>query len=109
MASGKFFARLYLFDTDQYELEVWDHDLVPMEGGNRPISEWVREHLTCGGYDFRELLDLPAEGDFQIVFSGTISGRWDYFDEWDEEVDIEKCEFQIMPATFAESFYVDKR
>ena len=108
MAKGKFFARLYLFDIDQYELEVWDHDLVPMENATRPISEWAREHLECSGYDFRELLGLPKEGDFQVVFSGEIVGWWSHSfegDEWEEDLEIEKCEFKEMPAEFAKHFY----
>lgn len=107
MVRGKFFARLYIFDIDQYELEVWDHELEPMEGGQESVSKWARRHLECG-CDFRELLGLPKEGDFQVIFSGEIMGWWGggYSpDEWEEDLEIEKCLFKEMPAEYAKYFY----
>jgi len=80
-----------------------------MVEGRLSGSEWTREHLG-GCYtekDLRELLEVPAEGAFQVVFKGMMDGcesgcPWDGV-EWDEWFDVEESLFAPIPAECAEA------
>lgn len=115
MTTGEFFARLYLYSNEPYDfqLEVWDNELEPMDGDKCPVSVWAGEYLhNLNNKDFRELLKLPAEGAFQAVFSGIIRGWWSNgyeYNEWEEEIDeITTCEFAEIPEAFLKTLDEDQ-
>jgi hypothetical protein len=96
MAKAKFFARVWVWDTgDPSQIEVWSNDLDPMEPMKISAAEWVHNHLAeCySDEDLRQLIGLPATGNFQVVFSGYIDGTtvgWEIqeWDEWVEDITI---------------------
>ena len=65
-------GRAWFFD-DQVELEVWEYKLEPMVLNRRSGAEWCNEHLSMySDEDLREILKVPADGDYQIIFKGFI-------------------------------------
>jgi hypothetical protein len=103
-SSGFFRARITVENGDTQEVEIWDDELTPFEGGKVSIREWVREHL--GNYDneaLRELLGLPATGNFEAVIEGVISGSFsEWTQEWDEDLEIRSTRTQSIPDSFYE-------
>lgn len=97
----KFKARIIVEDGGTKEIEVWDDEFTPFEGGKRPIRDWVREHL-CESYTeeaLRELLEVAKEGNFEVLVEGTLRGFYTGWEtqEWDEELDLTSIKSQKIP------------
>jgi hypothetical protein len=94
---ASFQARVYLVDGEVYDLEVWCHELDPMDPMRRPAAEWVKEFLECwDGPTLAGKLGLP-DGNFQVLFDGEIRGWYDYWSEYDEEVAIRHAAWAPVP------------
>ena len=97
-------GRAWVYEHDPPELEVWEHEFEPMDNGSRSGAEWAHEHL-CECYsaqDIREMFKLPAEGDYQVIFKGTLEGAMSgyYEPEWDEWFEVEESNFQKIPFEY---------
>lgn len=113
MSKASVMGRAWFFDTgDPTEFEVWEYELEPMGGGKRSGAEWAREHLaTCyTDEDLRELLGVPSEGNYQVVFKGTIEGEMSgyYEPEWDEWFELEESKYEVIPPEFLKFFGKDE-
>jgi hypothetical protein len=90
-ARFQFRARVELHDDEIVHTEFWDDELTPMQSGHRRTAEWAQEHVQGCWFreDYNDRFELPPTGNFEVVFSATISGWYDDFNgEWDEEVEI---------------------
>lgn len=97
----KFKARIIVEDGGTKEIEVWDDELSPFDGAKRPIRDRAKEHLSeCySEKDLRELLELPAEGNYEVLIEGMLTGHmvgWET-QEWDEDLDITSIKSQKIP------------
>lgn len=102
--SAEFAALFFLVDDCIQELQVWDHQLEPMDHRKRPIKEWVAEAIYESVGSLRDLIpNIPKEGDFQVlVRKGKISGWWSGWEypEWNEEVEFLDVEFAPIPDQY---------
>ncbi len=97
--SSKILGRAWIYDTgDPFEIELWEHKIEPMTLGKRSGADWAREYFCeCfNDTDIRKFFKLPlCEGNFQVVFSGEMTGcmsggaPWDG-QEWDEQFDLDE-------------------
>jgi hypothetical protein len=98
--SYMFKARVWVHEFDPPEIqEVWDDELTPIEGGKRPIRDWVKEHLEnwCRE-EYVGTCEIPEDGTHEVLFSGTIRGWYDsYTGEYDEEIDVTESKTQRLP------------
>lgn len=94
MQSCDFFYRAILLSPESpVEIEVWCHELTPLETGRRGGDEWALEHLL--GLDFYDELDLDRSKAWQVLGEGTLSASFDpVSQEWDEwcELDLDAKE-----------------
>lgn len=98
-------GRIYLIG-EETERVFYCHELEPMEGTKGSSAEWVKMYFDeLDSEAIRELFDLPKEGDLQILFSGRVKGRYNYFDEYDEDFETESVEFKAVPKEYAD-FYL---
>lgn len=106
MPKHAFKARIIVEDGGTSEIDVWDDELSPFDGTTRPVREWVREHIQCSysDADLRELLELPAEGNFEVLIEGTIRGFFSGWgiQEYDEELDLTSIKSQRIPDSWYE-------
>lgn len=83
---------------DQVEdIDVFCFALTPV-GEDRPIDEWILEHLQ--GWDVQEFLanfSLEKGVNHEIIFKGTIRGWYDHNQEWEEEIEVDESETQALP------------
>ena len=98
------FGRAWIYEDDLPQVEIWEHEFEPMDLKSRSGAEWAREHL-CESYNdqqLRELFNLPAEGDFQVMFKGTLDGATSgyYEPEWDEWFEVTESSHQPIPAEY---------
>ena len=104
MTTSKILGRAWFYDDEPTELELWEHEFEPMTNGRRSGAEWCREHLLeCVGDDLREILGVPKEGSFQVLFKGTMSGwktRSMDGDDWDEEFELEETKIEPIPQEY---------
>lgn len=105
MTKANVLIRAWLYDNEPSQIEVWEHEFEPTEGGSRSGSEWAREHLCscCDDDDLRQLFELPKEGNFQVLVKGTINGCRSggfEFDEWDEDFEVEEVKFQAVSEEY---------
>lgn len=86
---AEFRARAVVSEHDPIEVEVWDDYLTPVGNGQRPVREWVAEHLGNWSYsDWRDAFPELTEGVWEVVFEGDIQGSFHHYSgEWDEEID----------------------
>lgn len=104
-SSGHFYARILLSSTDGIEdLEVWDNELTPLNGGS--TRDWAKDHLyMIGGDELYKRFEL-SQCNCEILIEGKISGHYDYASgEWDEEIDIINDQHQILPNDYFDSKY----
>lgn len=101
-------GRAWIFDGDHPQIEVWEHEFEPTDDSRfRSGALWAKEHL-CETYtddDLREMFNLPKEGNFQVLFKGTLSGYKVYSlegDDWNEEFDVEESQFQPIGEEYME-------
>lgn len=92
-------CRVWIFDHEPIQIEVWEHQLAPTVVGHRSGAEWCLEHLnSCyTEKDLREMLGVPEEGNFQVLFKAKLEGMMSGHEEmeWDESLD--PTEIQIEP------------
>lgn len=85
-------------DGDPAAVSVWCHELESTQPGTRFASEWVLESFQeC---DFHEIFELDEDSHWQIIGKATISGSFDYFGEYDEDLDIIEYEKVQVPDRF---------
>lgn len=90
-AKANVMGRIYLMG-ETIQIEVWEQDFEPMDLQKRSGAEGLRN-----------LLSIPAEGDFQILFTGTMSSARvyiDYCEEWSEEFNVASSHFKPVPAEY---------
>lgn len=111
-SSGFFSARIWFYDLSLFRVECWSDGLDPMNG-NRSISEWAHEHL-CECHDaagLREILEVPAEGDYQVFFKGKMRAWLESYPsgEWDEEFEIVgEVQKAVIPKDYADIVFYNK-
>lgn len=89
MSRTRFKARVWLVDGCIHHKEVWCDGLAPMGTGACEPADWIHEHLSlCDVDELRELLGVPEEGDYQVVFEGEIVSWMDMWGECDEEITV---------------------
>lgn len=84
-----FYFRIWLDveDGDPPEIEVWYNDLENTEPGNSFISDWAKETLSYE--NFYKLFDeVDKNKKWQIVGEARLRGWFDYWGEYDEELNI---------------------
>ena len=99
----EFLFRVWLYpeDGDPTEIEVWYHGLEEISETKRSISEWARESFSCE--DFRHLFKIEnTDKCWQIIGKATIRGWFDYWGEYDEEIDIIEYEKSLMFDEYAQ-------
>lgn len=93
MSRAKCLFRVWMYgDGDPTEIEAWYHGMEPTDPSKRFVSEWFRESLSYE--DLYELFEVDPEKSWQIVGEATIEGRYDYYGEYDETIDILEFEKQ---------------
>lgn len=110
MSKANVMGRAWFFDTgDPPQFEIWEYELEPMTSGKRSGAEWCREHLynAYTEEDVRDLLKVPAEGNFQVIFKGCVEGCMSgyYEPEWDEWFELEDSKCEEIPLDFLELFF----
>jgi hypothetical protein len=94
--TAKCMFRVWLYSSgDPDEIEVWYHGIETTDPHKRFVSEWFRESLSYE--DLRDLFGVDHEKSWQIVGEATIEGRYDYYGEYDESIDIIRFEKQEIP------------
>lgn len=105
----KFQGRLFIIDDCLTDLKCWAYEFEPMSGVEGSSEYWAESHIKecCTIEALREMFDLPAEGDFQVLFKAEIDGKTSYSpdgDDYNEWLDIEESSFQPVPAEYATYF-----
>jgi hypothetical protein len=101
---------MVVYDGLIQDLDVFVWELEPVDTTRRSAREWVYEHITSRQILDYLLNDLGWDGEcvaFEAVFKGRIEGRFDYFDEWDEELIVEEHISQPLPEKWFESPFGD--
>jgi hypothetical protein len=100
-------GRIWFFGDEEHEIELWVHEVESMDLKGRSSEEWAREHFneSYQDRDLRKLFEVPLEGDYQIVFKGTLRGSecgpWEApTSEWDEEFDVEETVSERIPEEY---------
>jgi hypothetical protein len=112
MTKTSILGRAWIYDDDPNDIEVWEHELVPMTFKERSGAEWCLEHLqNYTPEDLREVLKVPKTGNFQVIFKGTLEGEMSgyYEPEWDEWFELEESKFEPIPDTWMEMLNGSKR
>lgn len=100
VANGrKWFAfrfRVWLYPSDDdfgsWEVHTWSDGLDPVSPGSRSIAEWAEESMRES--DLHRLFGLDQSKFWQVVGEGKICCWEDRDGEFDEDIDIIKCESQ---------------
>lgn len=82
-------------DGDSADIEVWYQGLEPTDLRKVHIADWARESLW--NEDFYRLFDLDRTKHWQVVGKATIRGWYDYWGEYDEEIDLIEFEKAEVP------------
>lgn len=99
-------GRVFIVGDEIVDMQIFVLELWPYGGEKLSMQEWAEMHLqNC--YDaesLRELFSLPAEGDFQVIFTATLRGWTDSFTgESDEEMTIIESANTPIPAAHFDS------
>lgn len=101
-------GRIWFYGDGEHEIELWVHELEAMGSKGRNSEEWAREHFneSYQDKDLRELFSVNPEGDYQVVFKGTLRGfmcgaPWDG-EEWDEEFDVDETISERIPKEYVD-------
>ncbi len=97
----RFQARVWL-EPDSHVFECWVHELETLQPAQLSGAEWVGEFCS-GAYDredWARLLELDPAKCWQAVFTGELRGSFDYWGEYDEELEIEEVQAVEVPASF---------
>lgn len=91
MSKAEFCFRCWVHPTgDPSEIEVWFNGLEETKSDRRFVSEWAKDAMECE--DLRAIFDLDDSKHWQVVGKAVVSGEFDYWGEYDEDVTI--VEFQ---------------
>lgn len=111
-SEGQFKARLTLEEGGDTEMTVWDDELSPTTTSRRPTREWAAEHLqNYDQADLRELLGVPQTGHLEVLLTAKIVGWFSGYEspEWDEELNVQDCQHQVLPADWFEAPDLDRQ
>jgi hypothetical protein len=105
-------GRLFIVGEEIIDMQIFVYELRPYTTERLSLQEWAEMHIQ-GCYDadsLRELFSLPAEGDFQVLFTATLRGWIDSFTgEADEEMTIiESTNTPIPAAHFGSSLEINE-
>lgn len=97
--SEEILARIVIFDRLINSVETLSFEFLPENPSRRTCDEWAKEHLS--DYCVDELLRLigVSQDDhsaYQILMKITMKGWYDYFGEYDEEMNIIEIKSQKM-------------
>jgi hypothetical protein len=102
--SAEILGRAWLYEYDQPDVEIWCHELVPMDSNcKRPAYDWALCHFQeLDNESLRDLFDLPKKGSFQVLFRGHMEGEMSgYFEpEWDEWFEITELRTEEMSEEY---------
>lgn len=108
-SKANFQCRFYLIEGIVVELKCWCYELDPMKVSMRPSEEWVEEHIQqCySEEDLRKMFLLDEGKNYQVLFSGQLSGYYDdHTGEWDEELNGVVFESEEVPEEYSKQFLV---
>ena len=106
MVQATILGRAYIYDDEPNDVQFWCHELEPMDLVHRGSADWTKSYFEdLSDSDLREMFELPEEGNFQVLFTGTMSGYTDYTGEWDEGFDVEKHESKAIPEEFIKGMF----
>lgn len=96
----EFYFRVWVHPEggDPAEVEVWYQGLEPTDASKGFASDWISESLY--NEDFYALFDLDKTKNWQVVGKGTLKGVYDYFGEYDEDLNIVEFEKAEVPDWF---------
>lgn len=80
------------------EIEVWHHELEPIESGKRSVAEWALDHLS-EVVDFHYRFNLDPEKYWQVLGIGELHGWWDYWGEYDEDFTVHDYQVEEISNT----------
>jgi hypothetical protein len=107
MTTANFRARITIEDDNGSQIEAWDDELSPfVTDGRLAIREWAVMHFqNCySEKDLRDVLGVPAEGNFEVLLTATIRSTYDeWSQEHDEELDIKEIKHQQIPDSWYEA------
>lgn len=104
-SADKFQARMVVYDGLIQDLDIFVWELEPTDTNRCSTREWIYEHInSCLNFDeFCKELGWDGESPaFEAVFNGTISGWYDYNNEWDEELVVDDFISQPLPSRWFE-------
>ena len=82
-------------EGDCPDIEVWYQGLEPVNYDMRFSSDWAKESIS--NEDFYDIFDLDKDKHWQIVGEATLTGSYDYYSEYDEELVINNYEKIEVP------------
>jgi hypothetical protein len=92
-------GRAWVFDDGSPpKIDVFEYAIEPMDFKNRSGAEWAKEHLE--DEDLRDLFGLPAEGNFQVIFKGTMDACFGHDEEWGQWFNVEDSGHEAIPSGY---------
>jgi hypothetical protein len=105
MSAKKILGRVWFYG-ENYTIETFEYAIEPTGMCRRSGADWTREHLyECyKEKELRGLLEVPLEGDYQVLFKGEMDGcRSGYeYQESDEWFELEESKFEAIPKEYLE-------
>lgn len=92
---------------DPPEIEVWYHGLEITKPGNCFCSEWALNALYDLQSKFWDIFDLDKTKHWQVFGRAVVAGRFDYYGEYDEDVDLIEFEKAEVPDGFRDMSRLD--
>ena len=98
-------GRVWFFDTgDPPVIEVRAYEFEPMNGLEISGADWCHEHLTMcyNERELRQLLNVPSDGNFQVIFKGQLAGRMEGYNEpeWEEWFNLKESKYEVIPDDY---------
>ena len=94
-------GRAWVYEEDHYDLDIWIHELAPMKFNDPDGTYWAREYFAYQD-DLREFFSLPATGNYQVLFKGTLKGWWAGYEspEWEEDFELAESSYENIPDEY---------
>lgn len=103
MTSCKVLGKAWLYDDgEKPDICFWVHELDPMDTNRRSSEDWAYVHFRDiqDEKSLRDMFRLPPDGNFQVLFSGTLCGQFDHTEEWDEEFTVDEFQVAEIPDDY---------
>ena len=98
MSSCQCLFRVWVSPADPPNIEVWYHGLEGYKPLRRLVSEWFADSFS--DYDMHDLFSLDKESHYQVLGKATLTGTYDYFGDYDEDLEVDEFTVSAVPAEF---------